>query len=85
MSGPYDFSNVAIAQQLTSQCKHQAAQNVYYEPNPPRGMTAADLGIIDELLDEKIGAEMMAEVVWFGVPTEARLTPLDGTRLWDNS
>lgn len=35
-----------------------------------RDMTASDLGIVDQNLDEKIGMEP---------------NPLDGTRLWDNS
>lgn len=35
-----------------------------------RDMTAADLGIVDQNLDDKIGMEP---------------NPLDGTRLWNNS
>jgi hypothetical protein len=55
MNGPYDF-----------------ASQFYNKYGPPlhRLMTAADLGIVDELLDEKVGMEP---------------NPLDGTRLWDNS
>jgi hypothetical protein len=70
----------------------QGWQGADYKANPvPRRMTAADLGIVDELLDDKVGMEL-------GIPPRVtdcippvrlgafpRRNPLDGTRLWDNS
>jgi hypothetical protein len=90
MNGPYDFAESS-----------SWASQFYDKYGPPlhRLMTAADLGIVDELLDEKVGAEMMSEYLYFEPPVlitgetgHPHLiamirynNPLDGTRLWDNS
>jgi hypothetical protein len=86
-----DYSKSRYYKDLSARGKH-ILERVYGKPFPAvRVMTAADLGIVDELLDDKVGMEL-------GIPPRVtdcippvrlgvfpRRNPLDGARLWDNS